>query len=372
MVTGTAGLSDFFGNDPVMATHMTQGFGIARFLPERGSLDCRSSYDITVLRYRAIRWRGLRPGDDRRLQEEGSMSAPLQGTQNPGWYRFRVGGLECTALWDGYIHHGYEGIFPNADPAEMLQLKEAYRLPLDHIPMDLNPVVVNTGDRLYLIDAGMGRTSTMFGDTMGRLMENLAAAGIKPDQVDAVLMTHLHPDHSFGLISPDGRKAFPNAHLFCSEADWAEWTDENNLTRNDFRAPWTKGTLEAVGPYRDRLELFKAGDRLAPGLSTFSVAGHAAGMVAYIFESEGQKVVFTGDVAHHQIFDPYHPEWFFHMEYDSDPQQGADAKSAIFSKVVSEGIRYHGYHFPYPGLGDIVRVDDGTFRFHSQAVNPRL
>jgi glyoxylase-like metal-dependent hydrolase (beta-lactamase superfamily II) len=300
------------------------------------------------------------------------MSAPFQGTQNPGWYRFRVGGLECTALWDGYIHHSYEGIFPNADPAEMLRLKKAHLLPLDHIPMDLNPVVVNTGDRLYLIDTGMGRTSTMFGDTMGRLMENLTAAGILPDQVDAVLMTHLHPDHSFGLINPDGGKAFPNAELFCAAADWAEWTDESNLTRNDFRASWTEGTLEAVAPYRDRLNLFKAGDSLAPGLSTFSVAGHAAGMVAYIFESEGQKVVFTGDVAHHQIFDPYHPEWFFHMDYDTDPQQGADAKTAIFSKVVSEGIRYHGYHFPYPGLGDLVRVDDGTFRFHSQAVNPRV
>ena len=112
------------------------------------------------------------------------MSAPFQGTQNPGWHRFRVGGLECTALWDGYIHHSYEGIFPNADPAEMLRLKKAHLLPLDHIPMDLNPVVVNTGDRLYLIDTGMGRTSTMFGDTMGRLMENLTAAGILPGQVE--------------------------------------------------------------------------------------------------------------------------------------------------------------------------------------------
>ena len=197
------------------------------------------------------------------------MSAPFQGTQNAGWYRFCVGKLECTALWDGYIHHGYEGIFPNADPTEMLRLKEAYRLPLDHIPMDLNPVVVNTGDRLYLIDAGMGRTSTMFGDTMGRLMENLAAAGFKPGQVDAVLMTHLHPDHSFGLINPDGSKAFPNADLYCSEADWAEWTDESNLRRNDFRAAWTDGTLKAVGPYRDRLKLFNAGEMLAPGLRPF-------------------------------------------------------------------------------------------------------
>jgi glyoxylase-like metal-dependent hydrolase (beta-lactamase superfamily II) len=300
------------------------------------------------------------------------MSAPLLGTQNAGWHRFRVGALECTALWDGYIHHAYDGLFPNGTPEEMLRLKQLYRLPLDHIPMDLNPVTVNTGDKLYLIDAGMGRKHPMFGDKMGRLMENLAASGVKPEQIDVVLMTHLHPDHSFGLVNPDGTAAFPNAALYCTEVDWAEWTDEGNLTRNDFRAPWTKGTLEAVAPYRDRVKLFQPGDTLAPGLTTFSVAGHAAGMVAYIFESQGQKVVFTGDVCHHQVFDPHHPEWFFHMDYDSNPQQGADAKAAIFAKVVDENIRYHGYHFPYPGLGDIVRADDGTYRFHGEAVNPRL
>jgi glyoxylase-like metal-dependent hydrolase (beta-lactamase superfamily II) len=300
------------------------------------------------------------------------VGAPFQGVQNAGWHRFRVGDLECTALWDGYMHQSYEGIFPNADSAEMLRLKKRYRLPLDHIPMDLNPVVVNDGKKLYLVDAGMGRTSTMFGDQMGRLVENMAAAGIRPEQIDVVLMTHLHPDHSFGLINPDGGKTFANANLYCCEEDWAEWTDEANLTRNDFRAPWTRGTLEAVAPYRDRLELFESGGAINPGLSTFSVAGHAAGMVAYVFESAGQKIAFTGDVCHHQVFDPHHPEWFFHMDYDTDPQQKAAAKEVIFAKVVEEGIRYHGYHFPYPGLGDIVRVENGSYRFRAEPVNPRL
>tara|TARA_R110000751_G_scaffold307401_1_gene428440 strand:- start:21 stop:404 length:384 start_codon:yes stop_codon:yes gene_type:complete len=119
------------------------------------------------------------------------MTAKLLNTQNAGWYRFKIGQLECTTIWDGYIHHGYEGIFPNADPAEMARLKKEYRLPEDHIPMDLNPAVVNTGDKLILIDAGMGKTSDMFGDTMGHTVDNLAAAGINPDDIDMVLMTHL-------------------------------------------------------------------------------------------------------------------------------------------------------------------------------------
>lgn len=300
------------------------------------------------------------------------MSAPFLNSQNAGWYRFRLGKFECTVIWDGYIHHSYEGIFPNASPEEMARLKEEYRLPTDHIPMDLNPVVVNAGDRLYLIDTGMGRTSTMFGETMGRLMDNMRASGIRPQDIDVVLMTHLHPDHSYGLINPDGTAAFPNALLYCTEADWKEWTDAESLKRNDFRAPWTRGTLEAVAPYEGKIRFFEAGDRLFPEVTTFSVAGHAAGMVSYIFESEGQKAVFTGDVAHHQVYDPLHPEWFFHMDFDTSPEQGAAAKSAIFAKVVDESIRFHGYHFPYPGIGDMTRVADGTYRFHGEAVTPRL
>jgi len=228
------------------------------------------------------------------------MTAKILNTQNAGWYRFKVGGLECTTIWDGYIHHAYEGIFPNADPAEIARLKKEYRLPEDYIPMDLNPAVVNTGDKLILIDAGMGKASQMFGDALGCTVDNLRAAGIDPDDIDIVLMTHLHPDHSFGLIHEDGSAVYKNADLYVSDVDWAEWTDEANLTRNDFRKDWTEGTLAAVAPYRARLKLVKMGEEIMPGIKTMSVAGHSLGQCAYIFESNGEKVVFTGDVAHHQ------------------------------------------------------------------------
>lgn len=171
---------------------------------------------------------------------------------------------------------------------------------------------------------------------------------------------------------PDGKAAFPNATLHVSDVDWAEWTDDKLGRTNSHHGPWTEGALRSVAPYRERLSVFKAGDRIAPGITTFSVAGHAAGMVAFIFDSEGQKMAFTGDVCHHQIYDPLHPEWFFHMDYDSDPAQGAAAKRAIFAKCVAEGIAFHGYHFPYPGMGEMLDHGDGTYRFRPVMLNPRL
>lgn len=300
------------------------------------------------------------------------MVAKKQNRQNDGWYRFFVGELECTSIWDGYIHHGYEGIYPNADAEEMARLKAEYRLPEDFIPMDLNPVVVNMGDRLVLIDAGMGRYSDMFGNTMGHLTRNMEAAGLDPADVDVVLMTHLHPDHSFGLIHPDSSPVFPNAELHVSRLDWEEWTDKENLERNDHKKPWTEGTIASLKPYEGKINLFEMGDAVLPGVTTMSVAGHSSGQAAFIFESKGEKVVFTGDVAHHHIYDPIHPEWYFHMDFDTDPALGASAKRDIFERVCAEGILYHGYHFPFPGLGEIVPAADGTYRWFGDQFTPRL
>ncbi len=156
-------------------------------------------------------------------------AAPLLRRQNVGWYRFNIGALECTTVWDGYIHHSYDGIYPNAKPREIARLQSRFQLPTDHIPMDLNPVVVNTGDKLFLIDAGMGQTSVMFGDTMGRMLNNLAASGIDPRDIDGMLMTHLHPDHSYGLIYPDGTPVYSSATLYTTREEWQEWNDAANL-----------------------------------------------------------------------------------------------------------------------------------------------
>ncbi len=148
------------------------------------------------------------------------MVAPFRKTQNTGWYRFKVGEFECTAIWDGRLDQPYEGIYPNADPKELARLVKKYRLPIDHIPMDLNVLVVNTGRDIILVDPGMGTTSKMFGTGMGLMVDNLEAAGIDPDDVDLVLVTHLHPDHCYGLVGAGNAPTFKNARVGCTKLEW--------------------------------------------------------------------------------------------------------------------------------------------------------
>lgn len=293
------------------------------------------------------------------------MTQETSMTSLRSFHRFSIGKFECTILWDGFIDHLYEGFWPNADPIELQRLIAAHDLPEGRFPMDLNPALIDTGDLKILIDAGMGHNRPLFGDHMGRLGQSLANAGIKAEEIDIVLLTHLHPDHAFGLIDTKGAAAFPNAQLVAPRADWEEWTDEANLARMDFRKIWTEGTLEAVKPYLDRVKFIEPGDTPFPGITVISGAGHSMGQCAYIVESQAEKVMFTGDVAHHHVFDPHHPEWYFHNDYDSDAEMGAETKAKIFAMAADEDIRLHGYHFPFPGLGKMQRTSAGAFQFTS-------
>jgi glyoxylase-like metal-dependent hydrolase (beta-lactamase superfamily II) len=297
------------------------------------------------------------------------MSAKFHNTQNAGWFRFRLGEFECTAIWDGQLLHPYEGIYPNADPHELSRLRNKYRLPKDNIPLDLNVLVVNTGKELIIVDAGLGTTEKMFGAGMGLMRDNLWTAGIDPDDIDLVLVTHLHPDHAFGIIGEGNVPTFKNAQLVVAKLEWDYWTDPAKLELNDFRAPWARGVIASVAPYRDRVVFVEEGQEIAHGVRMTMAAGHTVGHCAYIFESDGKILISLGDTAHHWVYEIIHPEWSFAPVYDTDPDEAIRSKRKLYKEIAEGNYKIMAYHFPWPGIGYIEK-SDGAYEFFPDRVSP--
>lgn len=289
-------------------------------------------------------------------------AAPMRNDLPPAWHRFRIGEFEATVVSDGLLPLGRpEPAFPGAPPAEIGQLMRGAFLPPDAANLEQNILVLNTGRQLILIDTGMGESmgpaSQMFGPQTGRLLANLRAAGYQPEQVDLVLLTHAHCDHAWGLVDAQGNRVFPNAQLGIAEADLKFWTDDSNKRGPEFMVPFIDGAKKNLAPYRDRMVMLRDGQEVAPGITAIATPGHTVGHTAFAIASGGQVVVNTGDVAHHHILLLRRPQWEF--AYDTDPKLSAQTRARMLDRLAADRHGVISYHFPWPGLGHVVREGEG-------------
>src|SRR6201996_2122657 len=153
--------------------------------------------------------------------------APKLGTQTPYWHRFILGDAEVTVVSDGQLPLGPpKGTFVGVPDEEVRKMLTDNFLSAENVVLEQNSPIVNTGDKLILFDTGMG-TSKAFGPTTGRQQKSMMEAGIKPEDIDAVVFTHAHIDHIGGVVDIDGHALFPNAQYYISQADFDFWTDES-------------------------------------------------------------------------------------------------------------------------------------------------
>ncbi len=283
--------------------------------------------------------------------------APMQNTQAPGFYRFKVGAIEATVVSDGPLALGEprDGVFTDLPKDRMVKRLNNNFLPTDGILVEQNALAINTGDRVVLFDTGMGSTK-MFGDKTGRLLPNLKAAGIDPKDVDAVVLTHAHPDHCWGLMSDNGERVFANAQIYMAQADFDFWTDESKGT-DDMMKSLVAGTRKNLLPNRERMVFIKDGQEILPGVQAMATPGHTPGHMSFMIASQGQSLFNIADVVHHHVFSMKSPRNAF--VFDGDGKQAADTRVRVLDMLAAQRIPMVSYHFPYPGVGHVQKFKNG-------------
>lgn len=282
-------------------------------------------------------------------------AAPLVKNQAPGFYRVMLGDFEVTVLSDGTVDLPVDKLLTNIKPnAVEKALTRAYlKAPVE---TSVNAFLINTGEKLVLVDTGAG---TLFGPTLGKLVANLKAAGYQPEQVDAILITHMHPDHVGGLMTGEQR-TFPNATVHVDKADADYWLNADNMQKAPADAQGMfQGAMGMLTPYSkaDKLKTFTGDTELVPGIKSIGAHGHTPGHSNYAVESKGQKLVLWGDLLHVasvQFADPS-----VTIQFDSDSKAAAAQRKKAFADAAKQGYWVGAAHVSFPGLGHVAPEGKG-------------
>jgi len=284
-------------------------------------------------------------------------AAPATGKQAPGFYRFKLGNLEVAVVSDGARPRPiYDGLVRNASKDQVLAAAEAAFMPKGNFISHFNPIVVNTGTKLVLIDTGFGPRT---GPTVGLLPSTLAAAGIDPKTIDIVLISHMHGDHILGLKTLDGALAFPNAEIKVPAKDWAFWMNDDNVAKasDDF----TKSTFEfnraVFHGIESNVTRYEWEEEIASGITAIDTNGHTPGHTSFVLASGSDRILVQGDVTNVPALFLRNPHW--HIIFDHDPEQAARTRRRFLDMASVEKALVAGYHFPFPGLGYVEKDGPG-------------
>jgi glyoxylase-like metal-dependent hydrolase (beta-lactamase superfamily II) len=285
-----------------------------------------------------------------------SADVPQNKTQVPGYYRMALGNFEVTALYDGPIDLDQK-LLKSIATRDIQRLLARQFLKGPKVQTAVNAYLINTGSKLILVDAGAAK---LFGPELGNIVNNLKAAGYTPEQVDTVLVTHLHGDHVNGLVTPEGQRVFTNAEVWSAKADNDFWLSEEIAAKvpKDFQ-PFFKMSRDAAAPYlaAGKWKTFDSDRELIPGISSVDTHGHTPGHASYLLQSGDQRLMILGDLVHNHAVQFAHPEVAF--EYDNDAKQAVITRKRIWALAAKEKLMVAGMHLPFPGIGHVRKEAKG-------------
>jgi glyoxylase-like metal-dependent hydrolase (beta-lactamase superfamily II) len=265
-------------------------------------------------------------------------SAPMMGTGIVPFRRFKLGEFDVTTLLAGTATrpdpHTIFGL--NVDDETFAEVSAAANIPTDKAQFFFTPTVVNTGAELVLFDTGLSGEGTKAA---------LESAGYTADQVDVVVLTHMHGDHIGGVTLEDGSVTFPNARYVTGRTEYDAWAAMDN-----------DGFKSKVQPLAEQFTFLEDGGSVASGLTNMAAFGHTPGHSNYMVESGGKQLVLGADFANHYVWSLGHPDW--EVSFDMDKAAAATTRRRILDMLAADKTPFIGYHMPWPAIGYVETSGD--------------
>jgi len=287
-------------------------------------------------------------------------------------YKIKIGSFECAAISDGSFKYK-PPMFPNPAmllfanaPKDSLEstLREHHIIP-EMWTEWVSPytcMTIDTGEHRVLVDTGAGDLDI----NTGNLIQNLKEEGVTPEDVDTVIITHAHPDHTGGNILSDGNPAFPNARFVLWRDEWNFWSSQkpSHESKEDEHLDMLRGLAQkTLLPIRSQLVLIDQEKEIVPGISAISTPGHTPGHMALAVASEDEKLFIVAD----SVLHPIHLEqldWYSAVDYD--PEQAILSRRRLLNMASKENSLISAFHFPFPGIGNAV-ANNGSWQWQPLA-----
>ena len=289
-------------------------------------------------------------------------ATPPAGKQTAGWYRYKIGSIEVTVATDGVARFkmaedhviNVKKDVVNAALAEVFMEKDMMTTPY-------NPIAVNTGSRLAIIDTGTGESNYKRSNGIGgQFLSNLAAAGIDRAAVDTVVISHYHGDHINGLLMDDNSLTYPNAEILVPALEHKFWMDDGEMSRatngrvqNNFKNVRRVFNVEVL----KRVNTYEWSSEVIPGVTAQGTPGHTPGHTSYVIASGPDAVYVQSDVTHVPFLFVRHPDW--HAFYDQDGAMAETTRRKVYDMLVADKMQVQGFHYPFPSLAHVEKYGTG-------------
>ena len=270
--------------------------------------------------------------------------------------KYKVGEIDVFSLHDGSIERVLaDGYVKNAALDDVKKALSASGIGPDKFDNPFTVTAVRSGGKVVLFDTGFGANG---GPTVGKLADNMKAAGLDPATVPTVVISHFHPDHISGLWAKEtSAQVFPNAEILMPEVEFKFWTDPSLVEKVPEGARNHVRRIQSTFPTWKNIKQYSDGAEVAPGVRAIATPGHTVGHMSYLVASGGQQLFIQSDVTGiHQLF-VRNPGWF--SMFDSDGPKAEATRRSFFDRVIAEKGMIAGYHFGFPNVGTLSKDGNG-------------